>query len=79
MIEQGKHYVQYQLNNPKRDSKGVPYSLMGHGLQLAAKHLGIADKHWQTAYFKDRRAELQKMRHETGISVKINNPRKPKA
>ena len=57
LIEQGKKYVQMQVNNPK--AKNVSRSLMGNGLVHGAKQLGVSEK------YLDRQ-----IRHEMRVSDK---------
>ena len=46
-IRKGVEVCQYQVNNPKQRS--MPRTLVGHGLQLAAEHLGIKSGKWAAA------------------------------
>lgn len=65
-IAQGKRFVQYQINNP--ESKSVPSTLMGHGLQLGADHLGLTSKQWAKSYRAETKAVLAKLNKDGKIA-----------
>ena len=67
-IEQGKRTAQFQINNPA--PKRIPRTLMGHGLPLAARHLGCKSLGWERQRMHEARKEAKAFQEKTGIRCK---------
>ena len=70
-IDQGKRFVQFQLNN--KNKKTVPYSLMGHGFVTASKYLEINSKKEERLLTHQFRRDIQRMADKLDIVVAWGN------
>lgn len=72
LIEQGRQYVQFQINNPDFKIK-IPRSIMGHGYQFAADHLKVKDQQWRRTKDHEDRKLLNRLNKEGRLARSKEN------